>query len=309
MAGKKTTHRVEVNYVKIDLLPNAQLPLKSFEDILTSDDIKSYTYIGEEKDHSIHIIRNDNEIIIGYVKTIQHSNLPPKINNEGIAKPILEKDEKGGIGYSNIFLYDKLKKVLYYEVNVHGCTSKMMISIIDIIYRNEDSTSNYAIIVSPVFDANEYERIMKMTRYSKIIIEILAPAKVLQRYNDANNPIKGALEDAKLAGAERVRIENRLDPYSKNSLNNGRVEKIVTFLKNKLLKDKVVSHNVNAVVINGITDDGKSKSDSINLLGDILESKINVVTKRSHTDLQIPEKRSEIFKVYNILDIKIEKLE
>lgn len=308
-AIRKTKHRVEVNYVKCNLCPNSSFPKRSFKDLLISEEAKKYKYYGEDKDFSIHIEpTTDPKYIIGYVKTSQHSNIPPKIKEDGNMEAIIGEREKAGIGFSNIFLYDIDKKCLYYEVHNSGCSMGMFFSLFTEMFKNEDRSSNYEIQASPTFDKNEYNRIMELPRYTKIRLEIFAPQQVLKEFGDKTNPLLSSLQDSVAVGAEKVVIEHKLEQYSKNTLDNGKIQKIVKFVKHKLMPNKNVGHLINKLEVTG-KDEYKRSSDTIDLIGETIDGRISVESKKSHSDLQIREKRSAIFDVYSVLDEKILKLD
>lgn len=305
---RKTTHRVEINYVKCILCPNSSFPKKSFKDLLLSEEAKKYNFYGEDKDFSIHIEAfTDPKYIVGYVKTSQHSNIPPKIKEDGNMEAIIGEREKGGIGFSNIFLYDIEKECLYYEVHNNGCSMGMFFSLFIEMFKNDDHTSNYDVQASSVFDKNEYNRIMEFPRYTKIRLEIFAPQQVLKEFGDKTNPLLPSLQDSVAIGAEKVVIEHKLDQYSKNALDNGYIQKIVKFVKYKLMPNKNVGHLINKLEITG-KDEYKRGSDTIDLIGETIDGRISIESKKSHSDLQITEKRSALFDVYSVLDEKILKL-
>lgn len=305
---RKTIHRVEVNYVKCNLCANSTFPKRSFKDLLLSEEAKKYKHYGEDKDFSIHIEPiTDSKHIVGYVKTSQHSNIPPKIKEDGSMEAIIGNREKGGIGFSNIFFYDIEKECLYYEVHNNGCSMGMFFALFIEMYKNEDRSSNYEVQASPAFDKNEYNRIMEFPKYTKIRLEIFAPLQVLKEFGDETNPILSSLQDSVAVGAEKVVIEHKLEQYSKNALDNGYIQKIVRFVKHKLMPNKNVGHLINKLEVTG-KGEYKRSSDTIDLIGETIDGRISIESKKSHSDLQIIEKRSAIFDVYSVLDKKVLKL-
>ncbi|RGN34597.1 hypothetical protein [Bacteroides oleiciplenus] len=307
--AKKTSKRIDIFYVqsKLNVPETENVSLMTIAELLADRAVQIERHT-VEKDYKLVIIPStDPNLIIGYVQTILHYNLPPTIDDKGKTTSI-NTEGKRGLAYSNIFLFDKTKECIFYESNISGCNFNTFRQLLEQTYYLEDSgTKLYDITASLIFNINEYERICKMLAFSKIEFHILAPELIVNKLNDQSNPLLGTLKDAIRSGSRELTFIHKVERFAKNPLDNGRINKLVTWVKNKLLSDYSLRDCVKAVVVSGVDPD-TDKSSKIDLLGQNIIGKINLEAKRSHGDLQINNKKKEIIREYERLKEQIMNL-
>lgn len=100
-----------------------------FEDVLVFMNAEGREYrIGEK---SFHVsLFNDpisEDYVEGLVITTQDSDIPPKRNKRtGEFSPVQIDTRTEGFAYANVFLYDKTRNVLLYEINKNGCFPRQL---------------------------------------------------------------------------------------------------------------------------------------------------------------------------------------
>ena len=90
------------------------------------------------------ILKNGRNYIVGLVETTRNENIPPKKNRRNKKLQALGLTPEEGLAYGNVFIYEKKRNILMYEVNKFGCYVK---HFLEYLYRccREGDQFKYAI--------------------------------------------------------------------------------------------------------------------------------------------------------------------
>lgn len=298
----KQNKKVDITYVNVKK-KDTTFPDMTFYEMITSDVIH-INRKGDEKDYSVHIVIDHDNYLIGYVSTVQHSNLPPLLDNQNQLKSIIDDNTKGAV-FCNIFLYIKDKNVIMYESNQNGTIFKTFIDHIESCYRNEDTNEKlYSIEYGVVYDRNEYDKILSLDRYTKLKYIVTAPASIMADLQNQDAPLYGVLRDGVNTGSDTIVIEHKTERYATSNLNPGYIKESIRCVKNLLITSQAARDNIKEVEVKGYIDGDKASHD-YDLLGTPLSGKIKLERKRSHTDLQITDRRNEIIALYERINNNI----
>lgn len=88
-----------------------------FESMITDNDIVEAEQKVAGKIVSLKILKNGRSYIVGLVETTRNENIPPKKNRRNKRVQSLGLAPEEGLAYGNIFIYEKRRRILMYEVN------------------------------------------------------------------------------------------------------------------------------------------------------------------------------------------------
>ena len=93
----------------------------TFEDLISSDLVNGREYKVKGKHVTLNVISDNSNYVIGLITTSRRDSIPPKTNSLTKTVEPLGLLEHEGLGYANVFLFEKARKILMYETNQHGC--------------------------------------------------------------------------------------------------------------------------------------------------------------------------------------------
>lgn len=140
-------HKKKIEFFTVELKSEENY---SFEKLITSSEVVEREFRIKGKDVSLRILNKGNDTIIGLVETSRNENIPPKKNKKKktIEKLGLEVGE--GLAYANIFIYEKKRQILMYEVNKFGCFIDHFIEYIFRCCKKSKSIKPFDIVQNPV---------------------------------------------------------------------------------------------------------------------------------------------------------------
>ncbi len=279
----------------------------SFSDILYFLDGMDFPF--GDKSFSVSLFKdpiNDN-CIEGLIITTQDSDIPPKRNKTtGDFSPVEIDTRREGFAYANVFLYDKLRNVFIYEINKNGCYNKQLVNMIIALWNHLDNDEGIRPQIDIDFHAfarrDEYNRMLRMTYYKKICVELVNPEGLvnarLEKEDSLENLIKSSIDSGVQNNANVIKIEQTV---SSKKLNPGG-------LSNNLVKDfidkilnKVGHNNIKTLEVCGYTEDveGSNRCRAVDLLVDTFDESFKINDIQIHTDVQKQERKNGIERVYN----------
>lgn len=278
-----------------------------FEDILLFMEGREYRL--NEKSFTFTLFRDpaDDSFVEGLVITTQDSDIPPKRNKQTGALSSVEIDTSlEGFAYANVFLYDKLRRVLIYEINKNGCFPRQFAEAIyahwNRVEEGEEERTRFS-LAFPVFARrDEYNRMLRMNYYKQVSVELVNPqGLVLDRLaNDDSieSWIKLSAQQAAGLNANVIKLEQtvfsrKLNPQGLS--HNGVIE----------IVDKVVSlfgrSNIQKLEVQGYTEDTEDsrRCRPVDLLTDSFNEFFRIPAIQVHSNLQINERKNGIENLYN----------
>lgn len=306
MATKR--RHIEIVSTKIIQREDSTIPPPSFTDVLAIMKGKEFRFNEKIFEFSLLQSHNDN-CIIGLIVTTQDKDIPPKRDKKTkkYSKVSINPDIEG-LAYANIFLYDKLKNILLYEINRNGC---FLGQLRDFIYYhwNHSNESRFSIDFPVVIKSKEYERMLSMDRYQKIVVELYKPSELLQCYaektesavdNIIDHNIKvGYHNNADFIKIEQISLTKKYNPLG---LQRSIVKGIVDSVKVNVA-DKGLAKNIKELRVEGYTSDFENgkKLLPINLMFDTYNEFFRINDIQVQSDVQESERKAGIISIYNKL--------
>lgn len=302
--GKKI-RKVEIFQPKIDPRVGDQNVL--FEDVLLFLNGKEFPFGDKWFLVSLFDDRVNDNCIEGLIITTQDSDIPPKRDKRtGNFSPVEIDIRREGFAYANVFLYDKQRNVFIYEINKNGCYIKQLINMIQALWNHVDNDRGERTIINidfkPFARRDEYNRMLRMTYYKKLSIDLVNPEglvnAILDEEDSLENLIKSSINSGVINNANVIKIEQTVLSRSLNPA--GLSGNIVRGLIDKVL-NKVGRNNIMKLEVCGYTEDieESKRCRAVDLLVDTFDESFRINDIQIHADLQRQERKNGIESVYN----------
>ncbi len=160
--------RIEVIAPHIKLVGEEEI---SFEAIVNHANGKQHT--DSFKDYQLTILDTTiDNCIVGIVNTGQNKNLPPKKEKATGKLSKLDIDiDKENLSFGNILLYDTNLNILFYEVNMNGCSLDKFSEYLVSNWNYKNNKLQIELSFNTVSRKGEYNRMLKMTHYTEYYAE------------------------------------------------------------------------------------------------------------------------------------------
>lgn len=277
----------------------------TFADILHFMNGKEYRYSEKIFEFSLLDTTIEN-CIVGIIETTQDKDIPPI--KDKITKQFSQMDinpDTQGLAFANIFLYDIQRNILLYEVNKNGCFPKQLT---DFIYAhwNAENDIRFELTFPAIFRANEYQRMLQMNYYKRIIVELYKPNELISCFDEStdsleNNILKHNLQISTQTNADTIKLEQvamtkKLNPMG---LSHSLVKGLVDAVKLNIA-DKGFTRNIQTLRIDGYTGDPEDRAlKPINILADTFNEHFKITEILVQSDVQKGERKIGIEEVYN----------
>lgn len=285
----------------------------TFEELLLSKSAKDYEAYVAGKTVQMTILDDGKRsgTIIGMVETTRQDNIPPKrhIKQKKIQALGLQPGE--GLAYGNIFIYEKKRKLLMYEVNKFGCYVNHFLDFFQSVCEEDDKCDwRFNLKINTILKPDQYVRMKQMEYYKSLEVKFANPIELAKAYTHSNDALKKSIEMSKELHSETTTC--KFDVRSKRQggagLANRTLRDMISGLK-KLLNTEAGSYNIKTVKVYGYAqdDDGGEKLEPIDLLADRYLAHITLKEPRENVDLLESQRKSEIIRVYkeSLDDFKI----
>jgi len=270
-----------------------------FEDVLSSKDVIGKDVYIKGKDLELKVYKNDSNILVGLLETSRSHNVPPKKSKiaKKLSKLGLNDDE--GLAFGNVFLYDKKRKVLMYEVNKFGCYLDHFINFIYSALKQSESElyKKFKIKLDVVLTSNEYNRIINMDFHKSIEVQIAQPKKIISDLKHKNGALFNVCKSANELQSSRMFAKFEVEAKKEsNGLLTKSIKEILSDITN-LLKTKS-SENIQKVIVTGYQNDVKSLQ-KIDLIANRYIKHIKLNEPRANLDLLEKQRSTEIRELHN----------
>jgi len=253
-----------------------------------------------ERTISLHINRDKPGYIIGFVNTTKKSGIPPKHNPDTGEYSPLDIAEGEGLGFSNVFIYDKRYKVLMYEFNKNGCYLSSFNHLLEtFIYQLDNEDYKTTISFLPLLRADAYKRMMSMDYIKTLELKIAEPSQIRQEYLDENDAISNAIKTGSELKSDTMEV--------KFDIQARKLEGMPSQVINKILKSmgRIIDKNETSVIeklkLTGYYNDPESndrKKDDIDMIFDRYKKTFDIYEPRIQQDPQTMEKCNSIYSRY-----------
>ncbi len=269
----------------------------SFTDILRHDDFINHSIWVKGKWLEAQILQDGRNLIVGLMITTRSSNIPPKRNRRNKRTQSLGLSDEEGLAYANVFLYDRNKNVLFYEVNKFGCYLDHFSEFIYKSFEDNEDMTGFAINLQPVLNRDEYERMMSMDQHKSLEVVIANPRAVIQEFDGQNNAVTTVINSAAEINSEKFTWKYEVSARSPRSLGSRTLSQIV----NQLLRivRSPVGDNIKKIIVKGYEEDPEEENiATIDLIADRFQSNIELDEPRENVDLLEEQRKTEIIREY-----------
>lgn len=290
----KTIEFVKVQFAYKSSEPGKQVDPITFCDILEHENTPILKYrIPNEKWQQLTILENTSEYIIGVIITTSISGIPPKHNFESNKTKKIDLEESEGLGFANVFLYYKTKKVLLYEFNRNGCylsaLKEFLKYIVGHIYKDKHITLEWL----PILKRDIYETYQKMRVYQQVEYVVANPTHMIaqkEKSDQDNKALIAITNEAKDLNAESVQIVYKGDTKA-GGLTPKKLWGIVGDLYSKSMTQKLV--------VSGYLEDNENKKiQHLDLLNGALKGNMKLKEPKVLQSLLLAERTDGITKVF-----------
>jgi hypothetical protein len=247
-------------------------------------------------------------VAMAFIETTQDSDLPPVKNKQSKELTALDiNPNEEGLAFANILLYDTRLNVLIYEINRNGCYLGKLKEWIERRWNENHEEQEIEIYFPAIIRRNEYNRVIGMTNYRKLVCKLLNPTQIVYEMNNhseslAEQIIRQQAENGIQTGADFVTIEQnctllRLNPHG---LSRDFVRGVADFTRNLLQRTRL-RQNVETIEITGYSIDPESnrqKIRTIDLLADTFDESFMIPEVQLQVNLQREDRKAGILRLY-----------
>ncbi|MDR3245555.1 MAG: hypothetical protein LBT50_03890 [Prevotellaceae bacterium] len=280
----------------------------SFSDVLRFMNGKEYRYSEKFFEFSL-LDATIQDCIVGLIVITQDRNIPP-IRNKRTKEysQVNINPTTQGLAYANIFLYDIQRNILLYEVNKFGCFPNQLKDFIYAKWNAENENQRFELNFPAVLKVNSYQRMLNMSHYKKVIVELYKPNELINCFDEStdsieNNILKQNLKlssenNADILKLEQVAIAKK---YNKTGLTRSLVKGLIDAVRLNIL-DKGFRGNIQTLKVEGYAEDPEDKGyKPIDLLADTFSEYFKITDIQLQSNVQQGERKQGIEDLYNKL--------
>lgn len=297
--------KVDIVSVHINSLSGGVTP--TFNQLLSCIEANEYYVNGKLFELSM-LDSEVQEVAMAFIETTQDSDLPPVKNKQSKELTALDiNPNEEGLAFANILLYDTRLNVLIYEINRNGCYLGKLKEWIERRWNENHEEQEIEINFPAIIRRNEYNRVIGMTNYRKLVCKLLNPTQIVYEMNNhseslAEQIIRQQAENGIQTGADFVTIEQnctllRLNPHG---LSRDFVRGVADFTRNLLQRTRL-RQNVETIEITGYSIDPESnrqKIRTIDLLADTFDESFMIPEVQLQVNLQREDRKAGILRLY-----------
>lgn len=297
--------KVDIVSVQINSLSGGVTP--TFNQLLSCIEANEYYVNGKLFELSM-LDSEVQGVAMAFIETTQDSDLPPVKNKQSKELTALDiNPNEEGLAFANILLYDTRLNVLIYEINRNGCYLGKLKEWIERRWNENHEEQEIEINFPAIIRRNEYNRVIGMTNYRKLVCKLLNPTQIVHEMNNhseslAEQIIRQQAENGIQTGADFVTIEQnctllRLNPHG---LSRDFVRGVADFTRNLLQRTRL-RQNVETIEITGYSIDPESnrqKIRTIDLLADTFDESFMIPEVQLQVNLQREDRKAGILRLY-----------
>lgn len=297
--------KVDIVSVQINSLSSGVTP--TFNQLLSCIEANEYYVNGKLFELSM-LDSEVQGVAMTFIETTQDSDLPPVKNKQSKELTALDiNPNEEGLAFANILLYDTRLNVLIYEINRNGCYLGKLKEWIERRWNENHEEQEIEINFPAIIRRNEYNRVIGMTNYRKLVCKLLNPTQIVYEMNNhseslAEQIIRQQAENGIQTGADFVTIEQnctllRLNPHG---LSRDFVRGVADFTRNLLQRTRL-RQNVETIEITGYSIDPESnrqKIRTIDLLADTFDESFMIPEVQLQVNLQREDRKAGILRLY-----------
>ena len=246
---------------------------------------------------------------VGIIETMLTKGLPPKKNRKTKQMSKLGIDPNiERLAYGNIFLYDKERNILLFEINKNGCFPDRFIEILQKIWNKEHENDEirFDLKFLPILRKDAYERALRLDYYKEIFVEIYNPLELINEFIEerdsiANSVIKTNLDAAAKNNAKSLILVQNAKTKKLNPMGLSR-----SHSKDWIESIRQIKHkNITSFEVKGYLTDPEDYDPSsgrklrkVNMMADTFDVYFYLDEPTIQTDIQDKQRKDAIEKLY-----------
>ncbi|UKJ07921.1 DUF6731 family protein [Solitalea lacus] len=281
----------------------------TFADFLMDPEISERDIKLSDRYVRLKYLEDCGDYIVGLVQTTKMQSTPPKNNvTTGVLSP-LGLTNVEGLAYPNVFLFEKHRGILLYEISKEGT---YLNQFEDVIYRLSNDTwyKPFDINFKTVYNVDSLEKLLSMGEKKTLEIEVANPDYLIRKSENEGKAVGEVLKPGKDLGADNFKIIASVGARTSHVLNGGFINSVLSgFQKLIPQSDGAVKH----IKLKGYTTENKDSLTEVDLVIDTMKLYIKVNERKNMADLQPTERKQEIQSAYRSaipdFDLYFNKLE
>lgn len=247
------------------------------------------------------------DYLLGFVETTQDKDIPPIKNKSTKAFSQVNIDvKKEGLAYANIYLYEPAHQLLIYEINRDGCFLAKYKELVETRWMEEHGGQKIELYFTAVLRKKEYERMLQMNAYHRIVLEVTEPTLLLQGLEQKENSLENNLLRTQLRAASKNRVNQMKIEWKSMGVRTdarGIERKHVTKLIGLIhrLCSNGFRNQIKEMAVTGYTldpEENRPRQRAINLLADTFDESFSIDEIQIQSSLQQGERVDGITRLY-----------
>lgn len=252
---------------------------------------------------------------VGIIVTTLDRDIPPiRGKNSKIFSPVNINPSTQGLAFGNVFIYDKNRNILLYEINKNGCFLNQFKEFILAKWKEntsdestEEDRVKFNLQYSTVLRKEEYTRMLQMNYYKRITVVLYNPSELTNCFNDNDLSLEESLlkyqidagknNNANTIKLEQITLGKKLNPLGlSHSLTTG----IVDALKVSIA-DKGYRKNIDTIEVEGYcsdTEGSRGRLKQIDLMADTFDEFFKIPDIQIQIDVQECARKKGIEELY-----------
>lgn len=285
--------KVEVFKVRIKTLDESEL---AFESILLNKDFHNVDIKSGGRYSQLAFVNEYDEYIVGMIQSTKMDSTPPKRNVETDVTSALGLKKEEGLLYGNVFLYNKEKKVLLYEVTRDGLFAGQLNDFIYGLVRDYD-IPKFDIRFLVLMNADAMYKLLTMGEKKSIHMQFANPDEMIRKIKNGQKSIKEIAKPGKDFGAELIDVTYKVTSSKDKFLNSGHINNMLEFIDEKI---ELLRDNVRKFSVRGYEEDEEGITE-VDLIKDKMIEKIKYEEAKNSADLKPLARKQEIILAYDRL--------
>ncbi len=255
---------------------------------------------GNGKILSLKRTSDTDEYFLGVINTTKQAGIPPKHSSRDNTYEALPIDANSGegLGYSNVFIFDKRHNVLMYEFNKNGCYLAAFNKYIS-YFVNDGTQAPLIIDFAPLLRPQAYQRMLNINIYKSLEVKIATPNQMIQEFRDENDALSGAIQAGMDLQSDTIDLKFDIRGRPLTGMPSQYISQFMRKINVLLGREE---HIVEKFTMCGYyvdpDDNGNLIKDEIDFLLDRYKKTFNIEEPNVLSDPQTREKSNSLLNVY-----------
>jgi len=245
----------------------------------------------------LNIKEDTDDYLLGYVITTQKSGIPPAHNPETGVSKALALDKKEGLGYANVFVYDKSLNLLFYEFEKMGFYLGTLRKILLDRCINQFDIP-FDLIFLPVPKKDIFERMVRLKYYKELNVKLAKPQRLIKEFTEEKDALSYGINTLNELNSDSIDMTIKVSRDNFHGMPSAKIQKLLN--KAMAIINRSEEQIVEKFTVTGYYQDLEDQTvkDEIDILTDRFRTSFQIEEPRILENPQIIEKCKLILKLY-----------